>query len=78
VKIEVLGMGCPRCEQTKKNIYHVLAGLGLAADVSEVKDLKAISAYGVLATPAVAIDGVVKCTGRIPNVDEIKKWFDTK
>lgn len=78
MKIEVLGMGCSRCEQTKKNVSKALAELGLTADLSEVKDLKAISTYGVLATPAVAIDGVVKCTGRIPSVEDIKKWFDTK
>lgn len=77
--IEVCGPGCPRCRATEKNVLQVLKELemelGEEAQVIEVKDIKQISARGVIMTPAVIIDGVKVCEGRIPSPQEVRKWI---
>ncbi len=73
MKIEVLGTGCPKCHKVKENVRTALAELKKEAEIVEVKDLKAISSYGVMLTPALAIDGEVKTVGKIPSVEEVKK-----
>ena len=77
--IEVCGMGCPRCQATEKNALQALKELGMKpgedAMVTEIKDVKQISARGVIITPAVVIDGVKVCEGRIPSAEEMKKWI---
>jgi len=73
MKIEVLGTGCPKCHRVKENVRAALAELQQDAEVIEVKDLKAISSYGVMFTPALVIDGEVKTAGKIPSVGEVKK-----
>ena len=72
--IKVLGSGCARCHETERRVMNALAQLGVAADVCKVTDVKEIMSFGVLGTPAVVINGKVKCYGRIPTVDEIKTW----
>jgi protein-disulfide isomerase len=44
--------------------------------VVKVQDIKTITNYGVLMTPALVVDGVVKVTGKLPKVEEIKKWLE--
>lgn len=75
MRIDVLGTGCPKCRKVKENVRSALAELNREAEVVEVKDLKAIADYGVMMTPALAIDGEVKTAGKIPSVEEIKKWI---
>ncbi len=78
MKIEVLGMGCPKCLKTKENIRAALAELGKEAEVAEVKNLKEIADYGVMMTPAVVIDGEVKLVGKIPSVEQAKSLLEGK
>ena len=73
LKIQVLGIGCPLCKQTKANVFEALQSLGIAADVEEVTDPNKIVDFGVLGTPALVIDGDVKFYGKVPTVAEIKK-----
>jgi len=75
MKIEVLGTGCPKCRQVKENVRAALAELNKEASVIEVKDLKAISAYGVMFTPALVVDGELKTAGKIPSVEDVKKML---
>ena len=49
--------------------------MGIDAEVIKVQDIKAIANYGVLVTPALAVDGVVKVAGKVPKVEEIKGWI---
>jgi small redox-active disulfide protein 2 len=49
--------------------------LGIEAEVVKVKDVKTISNYGVLITPALVVDGAVKVAGKVPKVEEIKEWI---
>ena len=80
--IEVCGPGCPRCQATEKNVLQALKELGIElgeeAQVVEIKDIKQIIARGVLMTPAVFIDGVKVCEGRIPNPQEIKRLVEER
>jgi len=72
MKITVYGPGCQRCLETERVVRSVVAELGIAAEVEKVSDWKAMVAAGVLATPAVAIDGQLKLSGRIPTAVEMK------
>ncbi len=49
--------------------------LGIEAEVVKLQDLKSITNYGVLMTPALVVDGTVKVAGKVPNVEEIKQWI---
>jgi small redox-active disulfide protein 2 len=56
-------------------VRHVVAQLGLAAEIEKVSDYQTMAAAGVLATPAVSIDGVLKISGRIPKSEEVRGWL---
>lgn len=73
--IKVLGPGCPRCHQTKNNVKEALAEAGIEAKIEHVSNAVEIAGYGVFGTPAVIIDGNVKCVGKIPEKEEIKTWL---
>jgi small redox-active disulfide protein 2 len=73
--IKILGPGCPRCSEVSKHAAEALAELGVAADVEKVTDFKKIAEYKIFATPGVVINGKIKCTGRIPEREEIKNWI---
>lgn len=75
MKIEILGMGCPKCKQLEANARKALEEAGKKAEVIKVTDMNKIIAYGIMATPAIVIDGKVKASGRIPDSSEIKKWL---
>jgi small redox-active disulfide protein 2 len=75
VRIEVLGSGCSKCEVTERLVRETAARLGLAVEVEKVQDMQRIAAMGVLATPAVAIDGKVVHAGRVPRPAEIESWL---
>ena len=78
MEIKVLGPGCPRCEATERNVMDALSELGISANVEKVKNPMDIANYGVFGTPAVVIEGQVKCVGRIPTKEEIKMWLQEK
>lgn len=73
MKIQILGTGCPKCKKTYENTAQALKDLDVCADLEKVEDLKAIMNFGIMVTPALAIDGEVKVAGKTPSVDEIKK-----
>ena len=74
-KIAVYGPGCMKCKKAEENVRQVLAETGVAATVEHVTDLQAIVAAGVMSTPAVAIDGVIKLSGRVPTTTELRQWI---
>jgi small redox-active disulfide protein 2 len=71
-KVQVLGTGCPKCKKLFEASLAAVDALGIAADVSKVEDITEIMKMGIMATPALVVDGVVKVTGRIPKPDELK------
>ncbi len=70
--IKVLGPGCPKCRKLAKNATDAVAQLGLPASVEKVTDITEIVGYGVMVTPALVVDGVVKSSGKALSVDEVK------
>jgi small redox-active disulfide protein 2 len=72
MKIEVLGPGCKNCESLERATYEALSQLGMDVPVDKITDYAEIVAYGVMSTPAIAIDGEVRTVGRVPSVDEIR------
>ncbi len=75
MEIRILGPGCPRCHEVEKRTLNVLAQLGVAADVQKISDIKKIMEYSIIGTPGLVINGKVKCSGKIPSRDEIKRWI---
>jgi small redox-active disulfide protein 2 len=73
VKIEIFGSGCPRCKQTEKIMKKAVEELGSDAEVDKVTDMMAIMEKGIVSTPAVAIDGKIVLSGKIPSIDEAKR-----
>jgi len=73
LKVQVLGTCCPKCKKLSERVDEVIGELGLACEVEKVSDIKGIVAFGVMMTPALAIDGEVKSTGKLLSVDEIKE-----
>ena len=73
--IKVLGPGCKKCEQTAQNVREAVAQAGVDAGIEKVTDFMEIASYGVFGTPAVVIDGAVKSVGKVPSVEDIKKWL---
>lgn len=72
MKIEILGMGCKKCSDLMDNTKKAATELNLEAEFVKVEDIKTIMSYGVMTTPALVVDGVVKVSGKIPNIEEIK------
>lgn len=72
MKIEILGMGCQKCGNLMDTTKKAVAELNIQAEFVKVEDIKTIMSYGVMATPALVVDGVVKVSGKIPSVEEVK------
>ena len=71
MKIQILGSGCPKCRQLEANAREAVKGLNLTATVEKVTDLDEIMNMGVMVTPALAVDGVVKSAGKVLGKDTI-------
>ena len=73
MKIEILGTGCAKCKQLTANAEAAVKELGIQAEIGKVTDIDKITEYGVMMTPALAIDGTVVSAGKVLSKDEIKK-----
>jgi small redox-active disulfide protein 2 len=71
VKIQILGTGCPKCKRLEENTAEAVKALGLDATVEKVTDIDQIMNMGVMFTPALAVDGVVKSAGKVLNKDQV-------
>jgi len=78
MKVEVLGMGCSRCEKLYETVRKVAGKLEIDIEITKVDKITDIMNYGVMSMPALVVDGDVKVSGRIPSKDEIKKWISEK
>ena len=74
-KLQVLGPGCAKCVELAKRTEEAAKAVGGDYEVEKVSDLQKIMAFGVMMTPALVVDGVVKVVGQVPSVDEIKKMI---
>ncbi len=74
-KLQVLGTGCTKCMTLTANIEVAAKELGIAYELEKVTDLKRIMTFGVMLTPALVVDGVVKVVGKVPTPEEIKPFL---
>jgi small redox-active disulfide protein 2 len=73
MRIQILGSGCPRCQELTMNAQQAVVEAEVEASVGKITDLREISRFGVMMTPALAIDGKVKASGRVLTPEEIKR-----
>jgi len=71
--IEVLGPGCARCHETHRVVRHVVEDAKIECDVRKVESTDRMVELGVLRTPAIAIDGTVVFSGRIPGSEDVRR-----
>jgi small redox-active disulfide protein 2 len=74
MKIEIFGSGCSNCIKLYDMVAKVVSENEIAAEVVKVTDMKEIVSRGIMRTPGLAVNGKVVCTGRVPKIDEVKKW----
>ena len=75
-RIQILGTGCPKCQKLAENAEKAAKSAGLEYTLEKVTDINEIMKFGVMLTPALAVDGEVKLSGKAPSPDEIKKVLD--
>jgi small redox-active disulfide protein 2 len=75
-KLQILGTGCPKCKKLLELTEQAARELGIEYEIEKVTDINVIMGFGILMTPGLAVDGEVKVSGKIPNVEEIKKMLE--
>jgi len=75
MEIKVCGPGCANCTKAEKAVHEALAQSGIEATVTKVTDFADMARLGVLSTPAIVIDGVIKSVGKVPTPGEILTWL---
>ena len=73
--IKILGPGCVSCNRLNTMIFDIMQRLGIAADIEQIHDLDEIWRHGVITTPALIINGRIKCSGRMPPPAEVEQWL---
>jgi small redox-active disulfide protein 2 len=71
MKIQVLGTGCAKCKLLEEHARQAISLAGVSAEIEKVTSIDDIMEMGVMMTPALAIDGVVKSAGRVLSPTQI-------
>ena len=72
-KIEILGTGCSKCKSLEASAREAVERLGIDAEITKVEKLDEIIARGVMVTPAIAVDGEIKSSGRVLSAADVEK-----
>ncbi len=72
MKIQILGTGCPKCRKLAENAQTAVKDAGIECEIVKVTDINEIMKFGVMMTPALAVDGEVKVVGKVPDAEAIK------
>lgn len=75
MEIKICGPGCVKCDEAYTNALSAVKKTGQDITVTKISDFQEIAALGIFSTPAVVVDGVVKCVGRGASEDEIYAWL---
>jgi small redox-active disulfide protein 2 len=75
LEVKILGPGCINCNKLEQMVYKVMSAASLLGTVEHVRDLNEIAAFGLLAVPALVINGQVKCAGRLPAERQVLQWL---
>ena len=73
MKLQILGTGCPKCKKLAEVTEQAAKDLGIDYTLEKITDITAIMSFGVMMTPALAVDGKVKASGKIPSSEELRK-----
>lgn len=73
--VKILGTGCAKCKMLDKRVRDICKKNGITADIEKVEDIDKIIEFGVMATPALVVNGEVKVVGRLPKPGEILNWL---
>jgi len=74
-KLQILGTGCPKCKKLAENAEAAAKALGIEYVIEKITDINEIMKFGVMMTPALAVDGQVRVVGKVPDADAIKAWL---
>lgn len=74
-KLQILGTGCPKCTELAERAEAAAKNLGIEYEMEKVSQINEIMKFGVMMTPALAVDGEVKVVGKVPSPDEIEKML---
>jgi small redox-active disulfide protein 2 len=72
-KIQILGTGCPKCKKLAENAEIAAKELGMEYELEKITRIGDIMKFGAMITPALAVDGKVKMTGKVPSVEQLKE-----
>lgn len=75
MEIKILGPGCAKCNEAEKIMRAAMEEAGGTATITKVNDFQQIAQHGVFSTPAVVIDGQIKCVGKVPSKNEALAWL---
>ena len=71
-KVQIIGTGCPKCRQLTENAQDAVAQLGIECEIEKITEIAEIVKFGVMLTPALAVDGQVKASGKVLSAESIK------
>jgi small redox-active disulfide protein 2 len=74
-RIQVLGPGCQKCRVLAERVTQAVHELGIECEIEKVSDINRIIEFGIMSTPALAVDGTVKVSGHVPSVEKIKEML---
>jgi len=72
-RIQILGTGCPKCKVLTRNAEAAAKEMGIEHQIEKVTDINEIMKFGVMITPALAVDGQVKVVGKVLSPEQIKQ-----
>lgn len=75
MQVKILGSGCAHCKNLERKVIAILAEHNIHADVVKVSEIQDIVAYGIMRTPGLVINEVVKSSGIVPRDDQILAWL---
>ncbi|MEM2940865.1 MAG: thioredoxin family protein [Thermoproteota archaeon] len=83
VKVEIIGPEppCARCQAARKTVEKAAeklkqSGVMVNVEKANIMSKEIVQKYGVLFSPAIAINGTVKIMGRVPNPGEVEKLLE--
>lgn len=74
-KIQILGTGCPKCKALAENAETAAKELGMEYELEKITKINDIMKFGIMMTPALAVDGKVKVVGKVASVEELKEML---
>ncbi|MCX6122308.1 MAG: thioredoxin family protein [Ignavibacteriales bacterium] len=75
MKVQILGSSCTKCKTLEERVRQLVAKHQLPIEVEKVTDIQEMIKFGILATPGLVIDGVLKSVGSIPKDTQLLEWM---